>query len=80
MEQPAFELIPPPNVVRDRLAENYEQARLLRRLLKLSEDASIERFERDSENRTPPWARGWHNETSRSWSEKAPQPGRAGGP
>jgi hypothetical protein len=58
MEQPAFELIPPPNVVRDRLAENYEQARLLRRLLKLSEDASIERFERDSENRTPPVGEG----------------------
>jgi hypothetical protein len=48
MQQPAFELIPPPDVVRDRLAENYEQAGLLRRLLKLSEDAASKAAEQKS--------------------------------
>ncbi len=51
-------LIPPPQVVRAVLARNYEQARLLRRLLKLSEDAAIERFERKSKDRTPPAGEG----------------------
>jgi hypothetical protein len=35
-------LIAPPAVIREELARNYEQARLLRRLLKVSEDATIE--------------------------------------
>jgi hypothetical protein len=35
-------LIPPPTVVREELARNYENARLLRRLLRLSEDAVVE--------------------------------------
>jgi hypothetical protein len=34
------ELIPPPAVVREKLARNYEEAGLLRRLLKLAEDAA----------------------------------------
>ena len=33
------ELIPSPSVVREKLARNYEEASLLRRLLKLAEDA-----------------------------------------
>jgi|GEM_PF-6668265 len=44
------ELIPPHTVVRAELARNYENARLLRRLLKLSEDAAIERSKRKSED------------------------------
>ena len=42
MEQHDCQLIPPPTVVRDELARNYEQARLLRRLLRLSEDAAVD--------------------------------------
>ena len=34
------ELIPSPSVVREKLARNYEEAGLLRRLLKLAEDAA----------------------------------------
>ena len=34
MEQHEFRLIPPPTMVREELARNYEQARLLRRLSK----------------------------------------------
>jgi hypothetical protein len=36
MDNDARELIPPPGVVRERLARAYEDADLLRRLLKLS--------------------------------------------
>ncbi len=50
METHECGLIPPPPVVRAVLARNYEQARLLRRLLKLSEDAAIERSKRKSED------------------------------
>jgi len=46
------ELIPPHEVVRAELARNYEDARLLRRLLRLSEDAAIERSERKSKGGT----------------------------
>jgi hypothetical protein len=38
------ELIPRPPVVRERLAESLREARLLRRLLRLSETAAIERY------------------------------------
>jgi len=41
-------LIPPPSEVRERLAQNYEEAQLLRRLLKVSEDAAIEAANRRS--------------------------------
>jgi hypothetical protein len=41
MENDERELIPPPSVVREELARNYEQARLLRRQLRISEDAAI---------------------------------------
>jgi hypothetical protein len=51
MEQHDCELIPPPTVVREELARNYEQARLLRRLLRLSEDAAVESHRRVSEHR-----------------------------
>jgi hypothetical protein len=44
-------LIPLPTVVRGELSRNYEQARLLRRLLKLSEDAAVKDHQRDSEQR-----------------------------
>jgi hypothetical protein len=42
MEKRERGLIAPPAVIREELARNYEQARLLRRLLKVSEDAAIE--------------------------------------
>jgi hypothetical protein len=42
MRQVERGLIPPPGEVREQLARNYGQARLLRRLLKLSEDAAVE--------------------------------------
>jgi hypothetical protein len=51
MEQRQCGLIPPPTVVREELARNYEQARWLRRLLKLSEDAAVESHRRVSEYR-----------------------------
>jgi hypothetical protein len=42
MEKRERGLIAPPAVIREELARNYEQARLLRRLLKVSEDAAVE--------------------------------------
>jgi hypothetical protein len=42
MEPRDCELIPPAAAVREELARNYEQARLLRRLLRLSEDAAVD--------------------------------------
>jgi hypothetical protein len=36
MDESARDLIPPPRIVRERLAQNYEEADLLRRLLKLA--------------------------------------------
>jgi hypothetical protein len=39
-------LVPPPPVVRERLAENLEEARLLRRLLRLSERFAERRHRR----------------------------------
>jgi hypothetical protein len=41
MEKRERELIPDPAVVREELARNYEEARLLRRQLRISEDAAI---------------------------------------
>lgn len=38
-----LELIPPPKVVREQLAHNLREARLLRKLLTLSERAAAER-------------------------------------
>jgi hypothetical protein len=35
-------LIPHPSVIREQLARNYEEARLLRRQLRISEDAAVE--------------------------------------
>jgi hypothetical protein len=49
MEKQERRLIPPPTVVREELSRNYEQARLLRRLLKLSEDSAVEDYRRNSE-------------------------------
>jgi hypothetical protein len=51
MGQRQHGLIPPSAAVREELARNYEQARLLRRLLKLSEDAVVENHSRNSEER-----------------------------
>jgi hypothetical protein len=51
MEQHESKLIPPPTAVREELARNYEQARLLRRLLRLSEDAAVESHRRLTEDR-----------------------------
>jgi len=48
MEKRERGLIAPPAVIREELARNYEQARLLRRLLKVSEDAAIEDQRRHS--------------------------------
>jgi hypothetical protein len=42
MEKRERGLVAAPAVIREELARNYEQARLLRRLLKVSEDAAIE--------------------------------------
>jgi hypothetical protein len=42
MEKREHRLIAPPAIIREELARNYEQARLLRRLLRVSEDAVIE--------------------------------------
>ena len=50
MELHKSNLIPPPRVVRSELARTYEQARLLRRLLRLSEDAAPE-YRRQSSDR-----------------------------
>jgi hypothetical protein len=41
MDDPTSDLIPPPGIVRERLARNYEDADLLRRLLRLSESAAL---------------------------------------
>jgi hypothetical protein len=41
MEKHEHKLIPPPAVIREELARNYEEARLLRRQLRVSEDAAI---------------------------------------
>jgi hypothetical protein len=40
MRNAVAEFLPPPAVVRDRLAENYREARMLRSLLKLSVEAA----------------------------------------
>jgi hypothetical protein len=46
MAQHEHELIPPPGIVREKLAQNYEEADLLRRLLKLSIAAAEKAHER----------------------------------
>jgi hypothetical protein len=46
-------LIPSPRAVREELARNYGQARLLRRLLKLCEDAAVEDGGRYRTDRRP---------------------------
>jgi hypothetical protein len=51
MGQHEGKLIPPPTAVREELARNYEQARLLRRLLRVSEDAAVESHPRLIEKR-----------------------------
>ena len=68
MEQHDCELIPPPTAVREELARNYEQARLLRRLLRLSEDAAVESHRRDGCGRAP-----WRG-VRRPSAPAAPQP------
>jgi hypothetical protein len=55
MEKRERGLIAPPAVIREELARNYEQARLLRRLLKVSEDAAIESQQRLPKLETPRW-------------------------
>jgi hypothetical protein len=50
MEEPERELIPPPGVVREKLARNYEDADLLRRLLKLSVAAAERARERKTKH------------------------------
>jgi hypothetical protein len=52
MDNDARELIPSPVVVRERLARNYEDADLLRRLLKLAVVAAERKQER--QRTTPP--------------------------
>jgi hypothetical protein len=46
-------LIPAPAVIREKLAFNYVQARFLRRLLRVAEDASIEAEDRRHRGRQP---------------------------
>jgi hypothetical protein len=42
MEKRERKLIPLPSAVRERLAQNYKEAELLRRQLRVSEDAAVE--------------------------------------
>jgi hypothetical protein len=51
VEETERELIPPPGVVREKLARNYEDADLLRRLLKLSVAAAEKVRERKTKDR-----------------------------
>lgn len=44
------DLVPRPPVVREAYARNLRDARLLRRLLKLSEDIAMERYRRNNSN------------------------------
>ena len=53
MEKRERGLIAPPAVIREELARTYEQARLLRRLLKVSEDAAIGSRQRLPQPETP---------------------------
>jgi hypothetical protein len=45
---PLEDMVPPPSVVRERLAQNLEEARTLRRLLRLSARLAEHRRERPS--------------------------------
>jgi hypothetical protein len=51
MSTDSHDLIPPPGVVRERLARNYEDADLLRRLLKLSVAAAEQKRQRGTQPR-----------------------------
>ena len=55
------ELIPSPSVVREKLARNYEEAGLLRRLLKLAEDAAEKNVRRrDVSSARPAAGKHWY--------------------
>jgi hypothetical protein len=51
-------LIPDAEAIRERLAQNYEEARLLRRQLRISEDAAIEAHNRSSQRKTSRYCQG----------------------
>jgi hypothetical protein len=57
MEKNERVLIPSPTVVREELARNYEEARLLRRLLRVSEDAAIAAANRRPQHKAKPAGR-----------------------
>jgi hypothetical protein len=63
MDNDARELIPSPGVVRERLARNYEDADLLRRLLKLAVVAAERNQQR--QRSTPPYRATTNEEVGR---------------
>jgi hypothetical protein len=52
MDERGDELLPAPDILRERLARNYEEADLLRRLLKLSVAAAEKARERRTRDRS----------------------------
>jgi hypothetical protein len=52
MHERGDELIPPPGIIREKLARNYEEADLLRRLLKMSVAVAEKARERKTRDRS----------------------------